>query len=398
MANEFWPGSLRTSSSACPRWVYVVAALALAIVFPLLEQAGLMETLWLRVGHPIADVRAARPGPEPRPGRDRAAAIWATSRSSPWAPTRPRSSPRRCIDIHWNFWVIMLLLSIAISAFLGFLVGLPDAAIARGLPRHRHAGLRRDHAYHVQQLGRASPTVPAASPASIRPSIFGWVIDKPFEFYYLILAFVVRHRDPADQPQELADRARHGTRCVKTRSRRSTPASTRTSMKMLAVVISSGIAGLAGVALRLLPAVHQPDLLRVHAVGASSSAWSCSAAWARFPASIAGARRARHRLPEIIRQAFSKWLPDLLGEDAMNFLPGGSRRSSTGVRPVQDALRSVIIIVVMVIFRPEGLLPDALWRREVHEDDPREQEQTRQKTLRLRRGPPGPGGVDRCLR
>jgi branched-chain amino acid transport system permease protein len=33
-----------------PRWLYVVAALGFAIVFPLLESAGVIEMLWLRVG------------------------------------------------------------------------------------------------------------------------------------------------------------------------------------------------------------------------------------------------------------------------------------------------------------------------------------------------------------
>jgi hypothetical protein len=37
-----------------------------------------------------------------------------------------------------------------------------------------------------------------------------------------------------------------------------------------------------------------------------------------------------------------------------------------------------IVVLVVVIFRPEGLLPDKLWRRETHETDPREQEKTRQ--------------------
>ena len=45
-----------------------------------------------------------------------------------------------------------------------------------------------------------------------------------------------------------------------------------------------------------------------------------------------------------------------------------------------------IVIVVMVIFRPEGLLPNALWKREVHEDDPREQEKTNQRLFDFEEG------------
>jgi branched-chain amino acid transport system permease protein len=83
-------------------------------------------------------------------------------------------------------------------------------------------------------------------------------------------------------------------------------------------------------------------------------------------------------LPEFVRQAFSSWLPALLGDEVMDALPGGVQTFFMEF----DRYRMLfvgLLIVLIVIYRPEGLLPDKLWRREVHEDDPREQERTRQK-------------------
>ena len=50
------------------------------------------------------------------------------------------------------------------------------------------------------------------------------------------------------------------------------------------------------------------------------------------------------------------------------------------------ALKSGIVVVLIVIFRPEGLLPDTLWRREAQEMDPREIEKTRQSLFDLEEG------------
>jgi len=45
-----------------------------------------------------------------------------------------------------------------------------------------------------------------------------------------------------------------------------------------------------------------------------------------------------------------------------------------------------LVIVLMVILRPEGLLPYKLWRREVHEEDPREIEKTSQHLFDFEEG------------
>ena len=42
--------SMGSGLNRVPRWVYVAIALLLAILFPLLEQAGLMDPVWMRVG------------------------------------------------------------------------------------------------------------------------------------------------------------------------------------------------------------------------------------------------------------------------------------------------------------------------------------------------------------
>ena len=79
----------------------------------------------------------------------------------------------------------------------------------------------------------------------------------------------------------------------------------------------------------------------------------------------------------------------IIGAIVLNALPQLIRQAAGAARSEFEVYRMLIfgiIIVVMVIFRPEGLLPDTLWRREAHEVDPRELEKTRQSLFDLEEG------------
>lgn len=362
-----------------PRWIYVVAALALAVAFPLLEMAGLIDSVWMRVGIRSLTYVLLAMGLNVVMGETGLLNLGYIAFFAAGAYTTAiLASPLH--DIHIDFW-LLLLLSIAISAFLGLLVGLPTLRL-RGdylaIVTLAFGEIIRITFNNWNALTNGAGGIPKID----RPEIFGWVIDKPFEFYYLILAFVIiiailltnlkssrigRGWNALREDEIAAEHAGiHGT-----------------SMKLLSVVISAGIAGLAG----SLFAYYQQFINPNYFVFMQSVLVVCMivlGGMGSIPGVIAGALLL-DSLPEIVRQAFSKWLPDLLGEDVMNALPGGVQTFFLEF----DRYRMLfvgLLIVVIVIYRPEGILPDALWRREVNDDDPRDQEQTRQKMFDFEEG------------
>jgi branched-chain amino acid transport system permease protein len=141
---------------------------------------------------------------------------------------------------------------------------------------------------------------------------------------------------------------------------------------MMSVMMSSGIAGLAGA----IFAYYQQFINPAYFLFMQSVIVVCMVVlggMGSIPGAILGAV-VLDATPELIRQTFTSWLPDALGSD---FLPAVQSALQTDFVRYRMLIFG-LVIVVMVIFRPEGLLPNALWRREVHEDDPRELERTRQ--------------------
>ena len=372
-------GKIKGQFARAPRWTYIIAALALAIVFPLLESWGLMDTVWLRVGIRALIYVLLALGLNVVMGETGLLNLGYIAFFAVGAYTTAiLSSPLH--GYHINFWVL-LLLSIIFAMFLGLLVGLPTLRL-RGdylaIVTLAFGEIIRITFNNWSSLTNGAGGIPQIN----RPVIFGLTIDQPIEYYYLILVFVIivtvlltnlkdsrigRAWNALREDEIAAEHAGINT----------------TRMKILSVVISAGIAGLAG----CLFAYYMQFINPKYFLFMQSVLVVCMivlGGLGSIPGAIAGALML-DALPEFVRQAFSKWLPSLLGEDVMDSLPGGVQTFFLEF----DRYRMLfvgILIVMMVIYRPEGLLPDKLWEREVHEDDPREQENTRQKMFDFQEG------------
>lgn len=367
MANVF--SGIAEKMRQMPRWVYVALALALAIIFPLLEQAGLMETLWLRLGTRTLVYVLLALGLNLVLGETGLLHLGYIAFFAVGAYTTAIfSSPR--LGYHWNFWVIIALAT-ALSALFGFLVGFPTLRL-RGdylaIVTLAFGEITRITFNNWESVTNGPGGIPGIYP----PSILGWVVDKPIEFYYLLLIVLVLVVIVLNNIKN--SRIGRAWNALREDEIAANHAGVRSmSTKMLAVVISSGIAGLAGA----IFAYYQQFINPTYFLFMQSTIVVCMVVlggMGSIPGAIAGAV-VLDMTPEVIRQAFTSWLPDLLGSD---FLPGVQAAVQTDF----DRYRMLLfgaVIVIMVIFRPEGLLPNAMWRREVHEEDPREQEHTRQR-------------------
>jgi len=359
-----------------PRWIYVVAALLLAIVFPLLEQAGLMETLWLRVGTRTLVYVLLAVGLNLVLGETGLLHLGYIAFFAVGAYTAAiLSSPR--LGYHWNFWAIVAIAT-ALAMFVGFLLSFPTLRL-RGdylaIVTLAFGEITRITFNNWESVTNGPGGIPGIYP----PNIFGWLVDKPIEFYYLLLAIVVIAVALVNNiKSSRIGRAWNALREDEIAANHASVHSTRA--KMLAVVMSSGIAGLAGA----IFAYYQQFINPTYFLFMQSTIVVCMVVlggMGSIPGAIVGAIML-DTTPEIIRQTFTKWLPGALGSD---FLPGVQQAIQTDF----DRYRMLIfglIIVLMVIFRPEGLIPNSLWRREQHEDDPREQEHTRQRLFDFEEG------------
>jgi branched-chain amino acid transport system permease protein len=359
-----------------PRWVYIVSALALAIVFPLLEQVGAIETLWLRLGTRTLVYVLLALGLNLVLGETGLlhlgyVAFFAVGAYS----TAILSSPR--LGFHWNFWAIIAL-AMLLAMLFGFIIGIPTLRL-RGdylaIVTLAFGEITRITFNNWESVTNGPGGIPGIYP----PNLFGWVVDKPAEFFYLLLVVVIITVWLLNNlKNSRIGRAWNALREDEIASHHSGVKPTQ--VKMLAVVLSSGVAGLAGA----IFAYYQQFINPTYFLFMQSVIVVCMVVlggMGSIPGAIMGAV-ALDMTPEVIRQTFTKWLPDAVGRD---FLPGVQRALQTDF----DRYRMLIfglVIVLMVIFRPEGLLPNQLWRREVSEDDPRDQEHTRQHLFDVEEG------------
>ncbi len=151
------------------------------------------------------------------------------------------SSPR--LGYHWNFWVIIALATL-LSMVFGFIIGFPTLRL-RGdylaIVTLAFGEITRITFNNWENVTNGPGGIPGIYP----PSIFGWVVDKPVEFYYLLLVTVVLVVIVlANVKNSRVGRAWNALREDEIAANHAGVHSMST--KMLAVVISSGIAGLAG--------------------------------------------------------------------------------------------------------------------------------------------------------
>jgi branched-chain amino acid transport system permease protein len=392
-----------------PRWIYIALALALALIFPMLESWGVMETLWLRVGTRALVYVLLAVGLNLVLGETGLlhlgyVAFWAIGAYTTAILSSPRTArllymvqehgigkalttvtqrtmqiPEELVGFHVGFgWV--LLIAVLVAMLFGFILGIPTLRL-RGdylaIVTLAFGEITRITFNNWEPVTNGPGGIPGIMP----PNIFGWVVDKPGEFFYLLLIVVVIVVWLLNNlKNSRIGRAWNALREDEIAAHHAGVHSTR--VKMLAVVLSAGIAGLAGAIFgyyqqfinpQYFPFMQSTIIVCMVVLGGMGS----------IPGAIVGAV-ALDTLPEVIRQTFTKWLPNAFGPD---FLPGVQAAIQTDF----DRYRMLIfgfVVVLMVVFRPEGLLPNKLWRRETHEVDPREQEQTRQHLFDLEEGHP----------
>ena len=359
-----------------PRWVYIVVALVFAIAFPMFEYFGLMQTLWLRVGTRALVYVLLAVGLNLVLGETGLLHLGYVAFFAVGAYTTAiLSSPR--FDMQWNFWVIIAL-AMGLSMLFGFLIGVPTLRL-RGdylaIVTLAFGEITRMTLNNWGSLTNGPGGIPGIHP----PQIFGWTLDSPAEFFYLLLAAVVvivwalnniknsrigRAWNALREDEIAAHHA--GVRPMRA--------------KMLAVVMSSGIAGLAGAIFAYYQQFINPTYF-LFMQSVIVVAMVVLGGMGSIPGAILGAI-VLDTTPEVIRQAFTSWLPSAIGP---GFLPGVQAAMQTEFDRYRMAIFG-LVVVLMVIFRPEGLLPNKLWRREVHEEDPRELEKTSQHLFDFEEG------------
>ncbi len=359
-----------------PRWVYIALALAFAIAFPMLEYFGLIQTLWLRVGTRVLVYVLLAVGLNLVLGETGLlhlgyVAFFAVGAYS----TALLSSPR--FGLQWNFWVIIAI-AMGLAMLFGFLIAVPTLRL-RGdylaIVTLAFGEITRMTLNNWESLTNGPGGIPGIYP----PVIFGWTVDSPMEFFYLLLVAVVIIVSLLNNiKNSRIGRAWNALREDEIAAHHSGVRPTHA--KMLAVVMSSGIAGLAGAIFAYYQQFINPTyFLFMQSVIVVSMV--VLGGMGSIPGAILGAV-VLDATPEVIRQAFTSWLPSAVGP---NFLPGVQAAMQTEFDRYRMAIFG-LVIVLMVVFRPEGLLPNKLWRREVHEEDPRELEKTSQHLFDFEEG------------
>lgn len=372
-------GPIATALGRVPRWVYLTAALVLAVLFPLLHSAGLMDMLWIRVAIRSLTFVLLALGLNVVMGETGLLNLGYVAFFAIGAYTTALlSSPS--LGFHWSFWPL-LVLSMVFAMLAGLLVGLPTLRL-RGdylaIVTLAFGEIVRTVFLNVTSITNGA----AGIPAIYTPNIFGWVVTEPPQFYYLILFFVVVVVIAlTNVKNSRVGRAWNALREDEIAAIHSGIDATRA--KILAMVISAGVAGLAG----CLFAYYQSFINPTYFLFMQSVIVVCMVVlggMGSIPGAVIGAI-VLDSLPDVIRATFSDWLPRVFGPTFMASWPAWLQSFFTDFEKYRLLLFGIVVVLV-VIFRPEGLLPDTLWRSETHEEDPREQEHTRQTLFDIDEG------------
>lgn len=363
--------SLHDALSRLPGWAWWTLAIVIAGVFPLLNVAGLVETAWLRVGVISLIFVMLSLGLNIVMGETGLLNLGYIAFFAFGAYTTALlSSPK--FGLQWPFLAV-LALSALVAMVAGFVISVPTLRL-RGdylaIVTLAFGEIVRLTITNLVPLTNGPNGITGIYPPALSTSadrtaegIAAWfVIDKPVEYYYLVLLCVIVLAVLLTNLKN--SRIGRAWNALREDELAAVSAGiTAARAKMLAVVLSAGIAGFAGSLFAYYSNVISPEsflfmqsviVVCMVVLGGMGS----------IPGVIIGAI-VLQALPQIIRQA------------------AGAARSDF---EVYRMLIYGILIVVMVIFRPEGLIPDKIFRRESHEVDPRELERTRQSLFDLEEG------------
>ncbi len=382
MAGEKKRGPIRRAFAAVPRWVWIALALAAAIALPVLEGAGMVQTLWLRIGVRALVYAMLALGLNLVMGET---GLLNLGYIAFFAIGSYTTAILSCpfTGLHYPWWATIPL-SIGFAMLAGFLIGLPTLRL-RGdylaIVTLAFGEIVRTTFNNVKSVTNG----PGGLPDIYQPSVFGFTfnpVSNPEQYYYLVLvALIVVTLLFANLKKSRVGRAWNALREDEIAASHMGISTTRA--KVTAMVLSAGVAGLAG----SLFAYYQQFINPSYFLFMQSVIVVCMVVlggMGSIPGVILGAV-VLDTLPELIRQTFSKWLPGILGSGFMASWPASVQTFFTEFDRYRMLLVGIVIVVI-VIFRPEGLLPDTLWRREVHEEDPREQEHTRQTLFDIEEG------------
>lgn len=368
---------LQRMAGRVPRIWYTLASLLLAAMLPVLNIMGVVETSWLRVGIISLIFVMLSLGLNIIMGETGLLNLGYIAFFAFGAYTTALLSSAK-FELRWPFWVL-LVLSALVSMLAGLIIGLPTLRL-RGdylaIVTLAFGEIVRLTITNLRPLTNGPSGITGIYPprllsegliarveASMGSGVSDWLtIDKPYEYYYLVLvAVVITAWLLGNLKNSRIGRAWNALREDELAA--ISAGITASRAKLVSLVLSAGIAGLAGSIFAYYAQVISP----VSFLFMQSVIVVCMVVlggMGSIPGVIMGA---------VVLQA----LPQVIRESA------GTMRSDF---EVYRMLVFGIIIVVMVMFRPEGLLPDVLWRRQAHEDDPRELEKTRQSLFDLEEG------------
>lgn len=347
-----------------PTWILIAGAIVLAFAFPMLHLYGLMGAVWVRLGAKIAIFVILALGLNIIIGETGllnlgyiaffAVGAYTTAiLSSPW------------FDIHFPWWFLFLISGI-LATFFGLLLGLPTLRL-RGdylaIVTLAFGEIMRITLNNWETLTNG----PGGIPGIDEPVFFGLRIDTNTEFYYLallvILGCIIVIRNLKNSK---LGRALNALREDELAAECSGIYVAR--IKLLSFMVSALFAGLAGAIFASLQKFVNPFYFSF-----MQSVLVVSMVVLGGMGSIAGAvvgAVALDSLPEIIRHVLADWLPLIFGEGFYRTWP----RQLQSLFLDFDTYRMLIfgaVIVAMMIFRPEGLIPNRRRQRELREADPR---------------------------
>lgn len=347
-----------------PTPVLIVIALAVAVVLPLFNVYGTMSQVWVRLAARAAILVILALGLNIIIGDTGLLnlgyiAFFAIGAYS----TAILASPR--FGLHLPFWLLILIGGLLAMIF-GLLLGLPTLRL-RGdylaIVTLAFGEIIRITANNWETLTNG----PGGIPFIDQPQIFSYRIDTNIEYYYLALvAITISIILIYNLKNSRIGRAWNALREDEIAAE--SMGINVANAKLLSFMISAIFAGVAGSIFASFQQFVNPQYF----IFMQSVLVVCMVVLGGMGSIAGGVAGAIFidATPEIIRHSFSDWLPSIFGA---NFYANWPQFLQNFFLEF-DRYRLLIfgiLIVLMMIFRPEGIIPNRRRQRELHETDPR---------------------------